>query len=134
MRRWIIVFILILGFLFGGYYLFQNISKNQSSQQQSNSKTSKPQPDKTIFEEKTKEAVIPKGQEPFFGIVTNVKDSIITIQSTGTTKTLTVKLHNEIIYSGGKQSDITKDVKIAGIGKTNEDGSITAVKLEIKSN
>lgn len=133
MRRWVIV--LVVAFLFCGYYLFQNISKNQSSQQKSNSeisKTSKIQPDKTIFEEKTQDALIPEGQETFFGTVINVRDTVLTVQPNRTTKAFTVKLDKTTIYSGGKQSDITKDVRIAGIGKRDKEGNLTATKLEIK--
>lgn len=128
MRRWVIVILLGLGSLIGGYYLFQNTIQSQKN----TSETSIVQNDETNIEQRKKELAIPKGQKPFFGKVTNVKDSVLTIQSAGMTKTLTIKLDKTTIYSGGKQSDITNEVKVAGIGKTNSDGSLTAVKLEIK--
>ena len=128
MRRWVIVILLGVGSLIGGYYLFHNTIQSQKN----TSETSIVQHDETNIEQRKKELAIPKGQKPFFGKVTNVKDSVLTIQSAGMTKTLTIKLDKTTIYSGGKQSDITNEVKVAGIGKTNSDGSLTAVKLEIK--
>ena len=123
-----------VGLLLGGYYLFQNIIKLQSVQQSNITNAPSPQHAETKgnLEQKRKGADIPEGQKPFFGKVISVKGSILTIQSIGTTETLTVKLDKTTIYSGGKQSDINNEVKVAGIGKTNSDGSITAVKLEIK--
>ncbi len=150
MRRLVLAFLLGIGLLIGGYYIFRNITKPQSTQHTSTSETpitTKPERSKGRFEQKRKGADIPEGQQPFFGKVTSVNGSMLTIQSlivtnqentstvsptSGITKTLIVKLDNETTYSGGKQSDISKNTRIAGIGKTNNDGSITAIKLEIK--
>ena len=107
-------------------------SKIPFSHKKNTSETSIVQNDETNIEQRKKELAIPKGQKPFFGKVTNVKDSVLTIQSAGMTKTLTIKLDKTTIYSGGKQSDIDKDINIAGIGKINSDNSVTATKLEIK--
>ncbi|HUD44653.1 MAG TPA: hypothetical protein VMR41_03880 [Patescibacteria group bacterium] len=90
---------------------------------------------------------IPVGEKPFFGTVTAVSGSILTIQTQPTirmrpnaptvtitpppTQTLTINLDSSTKYTGGSQSDITTNTKVAGIGKTNSDGSLTALQISI---
>lgn len=89
------------------------------------------------------------GLRPFFGTVTSVNGSTLTIQmiflargflrstsitptiTPGGTQTLTIDLDNSTTYIGGSQGDITINTKIAGIGKVNSDGSITATQVRI---
>lgn len=96
---------------------------------------------------------LPAGEKPFFGTVTNVSGSTLTVQMGGmmgmmhsmrmknptTTvtitppapRTVTVDLTTSTTYTGGAQSDIAVNTKIAGIGTSNSDGSITALKVQI---
>lgn len=90
------------------------------------------------------------GERPFFGIVTAVSGSTITIgmqrpimmmkrEDTTLTptitppaaKTITITVDSSTTYIGGSLSDITTGIKIAGIGKTTSDTAITAAKIEI---
>ena len=88
---------------------------------------------------------LPQGERPFFGTVTGVSGSTLTIQTQGrrgpngstpaatpgSPQTLTVNLDSATTYSGGVQSDIAANTRIAGVGRTNSDGSITAVSIQI---
>lgn len=87
------------------------------------------------------------GERPFFGTVTAVSGSTLTIQiqffnrpfrnplstssTPSTTQTLTINLDRSTLYTEGSQSDITPNIKIAGVGKVNSDGSITAAQIRI---
>lgn len=134
MLRWIVVFLLVISILFGGYYIFNNVV-NSKSTPQTNDKKIRTQVKNTNgnLEQREKELEIPEGQTSFFGKVIIIQGSMLAIQPTRTSKTLTVKLDSKTTYLAGKQSDIIKGIGIAGIGKTNSDGSITALKLEIKT-
>lgn len=89
------------------------------------------------------ENIYKEGARPFFGQVIEVKKSEIIIEVTTNMNTanttneksrLNIKIDNSTSFIGGKQSDITKSSKVAGIGKMNKDGSLTASKLQVKSN
>lgn len=97
---------------------------------------------------------LPQGERPFFGTVTNVNGSVLTVQMQGmmfrpmmrhpqTTitptltltppapRSITVDLTSSTTYTGGTQSDITTNTKVSGVGTSNSDGSITAIKIQI---
>ena len=83
---------------------------------------------------------LPNGEKPFFGTVTAVNGSALTVQmqwpmrpnqQAATPKTLTVTLTSTTTYTGGTQASITTNTKIAGVGTTNSDGSITATQVRI---
>lgn len=94
---------------------------------------------------------LPVGQRPFFGTVTAVNGSTLTVQmvlpgrpafnnpsmtpsiTPGATQTITVTLDSNTQYTGGSQSDITINSKIAGVGKVNSDGSITATQIRVNA-
>ena len=91
------------------------------------------------------------GERPFFGTVTAVSGSTITIQMQGmirmmrpendtTTPTVTITppartitftVDSSTTYTGGTLSNITVGTKIAGIGKTTSADAITATKIAI---
>lgn len=90
------------------------------------------------------------GQRPFFGTVTAVSGSTITLQmqrpmmlfrqanpsvtptiTPPALKTFTITVDSSTTYTGGTLADITTGTKIAGIGKTTGDSAITAVKITI---
>ena len=98
--------------------------------------------------EKGNKMHIPQGERPFFGTVTAVTGSTLTVTmqrpmmmrshisitpsiTPPEPKTITVTLASSTTYTGGTQSDITTGTKIAGVGTVNTDGSITAVKVSI---
>lgn len=93
---------------------------------------------------------LPQGEKPFFGTVTAVNGSTLTVQMmwmmgsgpmhmrrTQTTitppasKSMTIDLTSATTYTGGSQSDIVVNMKVAGVGTSNSDGSITAIKVQI---
>src|SRR5476651_450408 len=96
---------------------------------------------------------LPNGERPFFGMVTNVNGSTLTVQmqgrmmfrpkpsgtpsspsatpSIGQPRTVTVTLDSATTYTGGAQADIKVNTKVAGVGKTANDGSLTAVSVQI---
>ncbi len=91
------------------------------------------------------------GQRPFFGKVTEVNGSTITVTlvvpqfrmmhplnpsitltiTPPVAKTINILLDDTTRYNGGTQSDIIVNTNIAGIGKLNTDGSITAETVQI---
>jgi hypothetical protein len=95
---------------------------------------------------------LPAGERPFYGTVTAVNGSTLTVSlvrglhlgddkrtvnstvnSTATppTQTVTIHLDSSTKYTGGTQSDITTNTRIAGFGKSNSDGSLNAVSIII---
>ena len=94
---------------------------------------------------------LPGGERPFFGTVTTVNGSTLTLETQmgimmrggqgdddakptitpRAPRTITVTLDSSTKYTGGTQSDITTNTKVAGIAKTNSDGSLTAVSIQI---
>ena len=92
---------------------------------------------------------IPSGDQAFFGVVTNVNGNTLTVQrqmrmmghgnSNSTTptitpslpQTITVDLTGSTNYTGGTQSSITTNTRIAGYGTVNSDQSIDAVQIRI---
>jgi|GEM_PF-2770086 hypothetical protein len=73
---------------------------------------------------------MPDGSKPFFGQVTVVSGSQITISSRNST-TVKVTISDSTSFSGGTKDNLTSGTKIAGIGTSNSDGSITATKIQI---
>lgn len=73
---------------------------------------------------------MPDGSKPFFGQVTAVSGSQITISSKNNT-TAKVTFSNSTSFSGGTKDSLVNGTKIAGFGTLNSDGSITAVKIQI---
>ncbi|HSW97342.1 MAG TPA: hypothetical protein VLF89_05960 [Candidatus Saccharimonadales bacterium] len=92
------------------------------------------------------------GERPFFGTVTAVNGSTITIEMQGfmrmmrspddsvtptititpaQARTITITVNSSTTYTGGSFADITTGTKIAGIGKTTSDTAITATKISI---
>lgn len=55
----------------------------------------------------------------------------ITPASTPTPKTLTIMLTSSTKYTGGSESDITVNTKVAGVGTLGSDGSLTATQVTI---
>lgn len=95
------------------------------------------------YAEKYKD-VYKEGNKPFFGKVIEVKESEIIVQipvnannstadSNNENNRLKVKIDDSTLLMGGKQSDITNSTNVAGIGKMNKDGSLTASKIQFKS-
>ena len=89
---------------------------------------------------------LPAGQKRFFGTVTNVVGSTLTVQmqmirrpsgspspatSPGAEQTVTVNLDSSTTYTGGSQADITTNTRVAGVGTSNNDGSLTAINIQI---
>lgn len=118
----------------------------QTVQQSTNADTATPSG--TMRHGFGKNMQLPAGERPFFGTVTNVNGSTLTVQmqrgmrpmgpnsnsispSPTTSQTVTITLTSSTQYSGGSQSDIITNTRIAGIGNANSDGSITAVKIQI---
>lgn len=90
------------------------------------------------------------GERPFFGTVTGVNGSTITVEmqrplmmmrqanpsNTPTItppapRTVTVTVDSATTYAGGTLTDIKTGIKIAGVGKASSDTAITAVKITI---
>ena len=85
---------------------------------------------------------LPAGEQRFFGTVTTINGNTITLQTqmrrapsgtptTTSEPTRTITLDSSTTYAGGTQSDITVNTRIAGVTKTNTDGSLTAVSVQI---
>ena len=73
---------------------------------------------------------IPDGSKPFFGQVSAVSGSKITLSSMNNS-TVTVIISSSTEFSGGIKSDIKAGTKVAGYGTTGSGGSIEAVKIMI---
>jgi hypothetical protein len=73
---------------------------------------------------------IPDGSKPFFGQVSAVSGSKITLSSMNNS-TVTVIISSSTEFSGGIESDIKAGTKVAGYGTTGSGGSIEAVKIMI---
>jgi hypothetical protein len=83
------------------------------------------------------------GQRPFFGTVTTINGSTLTVQldfpgrfakpsiTPPVTKTMTIILDSNTKYVDGTQSDITVHAPIAGVGKVNSDGTINATMIRL---
>lgn len=93
---------------------------------------------------------LPNGERPFFGTVTAVNGSTLTVQmmmsmrhfrnpsitptitiTPGATQTTTILLTGSTKYTRGTQSNITVNTKVAGVGTVNSDSSITALQVTI---
>lgn len=95
---------------------------------------------------------LPSGERPFFGTVTMINGSSLTIQiafpqrrmwinpsitptiTPGAVQSLIINLDSNTKYIGGAQSDIKVNTRIAGVGKANSEGSITATQIRINPN
>ncbi len=136
----------ITSFFHGGQSTQPPTNQPQIVQQSTNADTATPSG--TMKHGFGKNMQLPAGEKPFFGIVTNVNGSTLTVQmqrgmrpmgpnsngaspSPATSQTVTITLTSSTQYTGGSQSDIATNTRIAGIGNTNSDGSITAVKIQI---
>ena len=73
---------------------------------------------------------IPDGSKPFFGQVSAVSGSKITLSSMNNS-TVTVIISSSTEFSGGIKSDIKAGTRIAGYGTTDSGGSVEAVKVMI---
>jgi hypothetical protein len=97
---------------------------------------------------------LPVGQRPFFGVVTAVNGSTLTVQIVtpgrqmmnlsitptitpsvvpATPKTISIILDSNTKFVNGVQSDIKINTKIAGVGKVNSNGSLTATQVRINA-
>jgi hypothetical protein len=92
---------------------------------------------------------LPAGERAFFGNVTAVNGSTLTVQRqimrfrpygngnapspavSPMPQTITVTINSSTKISGGSQSNISTSSRIAGIGTVQSDGSITAIQLRI---
>ncbi len=85
---------------------------------------------------------IPAGERPFFGTIKSINSSTLIIQSQfrgrenpqitpRVAQTLTINLDTNTQYVGGTQSYLRTNIRVAGIGKINNDGSITASQIRI---
>lgn len=131
----------------GGHGLTNNPSHMQQMRQAVLSGT--PVPTGTWHKGMGRGMKLPAGEKPFFGTVTAVNGNTLTVQMTfpgrgfkmhpsvtptvtpPAPQTLTITLDASTQYKNGAASDITVNTKIAGIGKTNSDGSMTAVMVTI---
>jgi hypothetical protein len=73
---------------------------------------------------------IPDGSKPFFGQVSAVSGSKITLSSMNNSA-VTVILSSSTEFSGGIKSDIKAGTRVAGYGTTDSGGSVEAVKVMI---
>ncbi|MCX6762809.1 MAG: DUF5666 domain-containing protein [Candidatus Moranbacteria bacterium] len=73
---------------------------------------------------------IPDGSKPFFGQVSAISGSKITLSSMNNS-TVTVIISSSTEFTGGIKSDIKAGIKVAGYGTTGSNGSIEAVKIMI---
>lgn len=89
------------------------------------------------------------GERPFFGTVTGVSGSTITVEmqrpimmrqanpsitptiTPPAPTTITVTVDSTTTYTGGALTNITTGTKIAGVGKATSDTAITAAKITI---
>lgn len=71
---------------------------------------------------------VPAGDKSFFGMVSVVNGSTVTLSGRATT---TVMLTSSTKYTGGAQTDIQIGKRILGYGTPNADGSITAVNVTV---
>lgn len=72
---------------------------------------------------------IPEGSQPFFGTVSNLEEGSFSIKSPmGESKIL---LTASTVFEGGSSSDLKNDVRIGGYGTKNDDGTITALQIQI---
>ena len=73
---------------------------------------------------------LPAGSKPFFGSVSAVSGSQITLSSrNNSTTTITISGNTE--FDGGTKDQIISGARIAGYGTANSDGSIVATKITI---
>jgi hypothetical protein len=73
---------------------------------------------------------IPDGSKPFFGQVSAVSGSKITLSSMNNS-TVTVIISSSTEFTGGIKSDIKTGTMVAGYGTAGSGGSIEAVKIMI---
>jgi hypothetical protein len=73
---------------------------------------------------------IPDGSKPFFGQVSAISGSKITLSSMNNS-TVTVIISSSTEFSRGIKSDIKTGTRVAGYGTTGSGGSIEAVKIMI---
>jgi hypothetical protein len=79
---------------------------------------------------------LPQGEQRFFGTVTNVNGSTLTVQMQGrpggaAAKSITVTSNGSTTYTGGEETDITTNTRVAGVGQINSDESLTAISVQI---
>lgn len=86
-------------------------------------------------------------EQRFFGLVTAVNGSTITVQMQGmmwrpsgtitptitprVQRTFTITLDSGTAYTGGSATDIVTNTRVAGIARKNSDGSLTAISVQI---
>ena len=78
---------------------------------------------------------LPVGSKPFFGTITSVSGSQVTIsghsRTSSTTVTTIVDITAATQFTGGSQSSLASGTRIAGYGTANSDGSINGVNVQI---
>lgn len=145
----VILIIVILLIIVGGFYVFthKNVIKHLFSQaspasSQANSATTSTSPQAPHQSAsrsfgRGQGIAIPSGATPFFGQVTSVNDTTITIQRQGKNANatpITLTLTSSTQYTGGTQNDIQTGTRVAGYGIANSDGSLSAEQLVINPN
>jgi len=128
-------------FFHGGQGMPAQIHQNKTVQQASSSGTASPSG--TFNREGGEMRKLPAGEKLFFGTVTAVNGSTLTVQmqrpmrpsqpsiTPSISQTQTVTLTSTTTYTGGSQTSIAVNTRIAGMGTTNSDGSITATQVRI---
>jgi hypothetical protein len=141
----------LLGFFMGFGSLFhggQGLPVHQTPSQTNQQAPISGTPASSSGMMREKEIHIPAGDKGFFGTVTAINGSKLTLQtqrgmrgrpnSTNTLSgtpppatTVTITLDETTAYTGGAQADIAINTKLAGYGKPNSDESINAIKIQI---
>lgn len=72
---------------------------------------------------------IPEGSQPIFGTISNLEEGSFSIKSPmGEFK---VVFTVSTLFEGGSSSELKNDVRVGGYGTKNEDGTITALQIQI---
>lgn len=138
------IFAGIATFFHGGAAIAHSPATHMQTVQQASTSGTQASPSGLMKKREGWDAKLPQGERPFFGTVTAVNGSTLTVQMraipvrrNNTTptptspQTITITLTSATKYTGGSQSNITTNTRIAGIGKTNTDGSLTAIQVRI---
>lgn len=72
---------------------------------------------------------IPEGSQPIFGIISNLEEGSFSTKSPmGESKIIFTE---STAFEGGSSSDLKNDISIGGYGTKNDDGTITALQIQI---
>ncbi len=72
---------------------------------------------------------VPEGSQPFFGTVSTLEEGSFSIKNPmGESKIIFTE---STVFEGGSSTDLKNDISIGGYGTKNDDGSITALQIQI---